>query len=264
MDFGLIIQRSPFIVDDQPRLVLSNYIFELLEVNLGVVRFLIQPHVEDVEAVVESVTAHTEKGVGTKTTLYVGQEEEEDVEEEKEQLKKVGRRRGKEKPHHPVLISVQKQRIRPSKGKGTMDGWFPQPVTHNTRRVCTKSPETKLPMNPMCSTREWERERYGVTTPTIVSGQRVILLGQHLLLLGRLRKWLPQAHGGFNTDPMDLVVTTRDRLVVHHCCSIISLAQWSARVFWKTLGGCFSQRRHPFPMRTPPLWADPKIHVPAA
>ena len=53
-------------------LVLSNYIFELLEVNPGVARFLILLHPEDVEAVVESVTAHAEKGAGTKTTLYVG------------------------------------------------------------------------------------------------------------------------------------------------------------------------------------------------
>ena len=38
----------------------------------------------------ESVTAHAEKGAGTKTTLYVGQEEEEDVEEEAEEVEAVG------------------------------------------------------------------------------------------------------------------------------------------------------------------------------
>ena len=60
--------------DKRDPLVLSNYIFELLEVNPGVAGFLIQLHHEDVDAVVESVTAHAEKGAGTKTTLYVGQE----------------------------------------------------------------------------------------------------------------------------------------------------------------------------------------------
>ena len=30
------------------------------------------------------------------------------------------------------------------KGKGTSDGWFPQPLTHNTRWVCTEDPENKV------------------------------------------------------------------------------------------------------------------------
>ena len=81
----------------------------------------------------------------------------------------------KEKPHNPLMISVQKVRIRPGKGKGQSDGWFPQPLTHNTRRVCTDDPENKLPMHSLCPTREWEREWYGVTTPNIVPGQGVIL-----------------------------------------------------------------------------------------
>ena len=42
---------------------------------------------------VESVTAPAEKGAGTKTTLYVGQEEEEDVEEDvEEEVVEVGER----------------------------------------------------------------------------------------------------------------------------------------------------------------------------
>ena len=52
-------------------MVRSNYIFELLEANPRVAGFLIHLHLEDVEAVVESVTAHAEKGAGTKTTMYV-------------------------------------------------------------------------------------------------------------------------------------------------------------------------------------------------
>ena len=125
VDFGLLVHKSPFMADQRDPLVLSNYIFELLEVNPGVAGLLIQLHPEDVDAVLESVTAHAEKGAGTKTILYVGQEEVEEVEE-------VGARRGKEKPHSPLMISVQKGRIRPGKGKGKSDGWFPQPLTHNT------------------------------------------------------------------------------------------------------------------------------------
>ena len=177
VDFGLLVHKSPFMADDRDPLVLSNYIFELLEVNPGVAGFLIQLHPDDVDAVVESVTAHAEKGAGTKTTLYVGQEEEEveEVEEEEEDAGGVGAGGRKEKPHNPLMISVQKVRIRPGKGKGQSDGWFPQPLTHNTRRVCTDDPENKLPMHSLCPTREWEREWYGVTTPNIVSGQGVIL-----------------------------------------------------------------------------------------
>ena len=134
VDFGLLVHKSPFMADKRDPLVLSNYIFELLEVNPRVAGFLIQLHPEDVDAVLESVTAHAEKGAGTKTTLYVGQEEAEEVEEEVEEvvLEEVGAGRGKEKPHNPLMISVQKVRIRPGKGKGKSDGWFPQPLTHNT------------------------------------------------------------------------------------------------------------------------------------
>ena len=106
VDFGLIVHKSPFMADEKDPLVLSNYIFELLEVNPGVAGFLIHLHLEDVEAVVESVTAHAEKGAGTKTTLYVGREEVEEVEEEGEEVEEVGGGRGKDKPHHPLMISV--------------------------------------------------------------------------------------------------------------------------------------------------------------
>ena len=89
----------------------------------------------------------------------------------------VGARGRKEKPHNPLMISVQKVRIRPGKGKGKSDGWFPQPLTHNTRRVCTDDPENKLPMHSLCPTREWEREWYGVTTPNIISGHSFSISG---------------------------------------------------------------------------------------
>ena len=55
---------------------------------------------------VESVTTHAEKGAGTNTTLYVGQEEEEDVEEEAEEVEEVAGGMGKNKPRHPLMISV--------------------------------------------------------------------------------------------------------------------------------------------------------------
>ena len=136
VDFGLLVHKSPFMADDRDPLVLSNYIFELLEVNPGVAGFLIQLHPDDVDAVVESVTAHAEKGAGTKTTLYVGQEEEEveEVEEEEEDAGGVGAGGRKEKPHNPLMISVQKVRIRQGKGKGQSDGWFPQPLTRKRFR----------------------------------------------------------------------------------------------------------------------------------
>ena len=106
VDFGLIVHKSPFMADKKDPLVLSNFIFELLEINPGVAGFLIQLHPEDVDAVLESVTAHAEKGAGTKTTLYVGQEEAEEVEEEVEEVEEAGAGRGKEKPHNRLMISV--------------------------------------------------------------------------------------------------------------------------------------------------------------
>ena len=66
------MHKPRFMADEKDPLVLSNYIFELLEVNPGAAGFLIQLHSEDVDAMVESVTAHAEKGAGTKTTLHVG------------------------------------------------------------------------------------------------------------------------------------------------------------------------------------------------
>ena len=52
VDFGLIIPKSPFMADEKDPPVLSNYIFELLEVNVGATGFLIQLHSDDVSAVV--------------------------------------------------------------------------------------------------------------------------------------------------------------------------------------------------------------------
>ena len=56
----------------------------------------------------------------------MGQEEEEEVEEGVKEVEEVAGGRGKDKPHHPLMTSVQKVRIRPGKGKGKSDGWFPQ------------------------------------------------------------------------------------------------------------------------------------------
>ena len=173
---------------------------------------------EDVEALLQSVAAHAQKGAGTKTTIYVGQEDEEDVEEEAEEAEEVGGGREKDKPHHPLTISVQKVRIPPSKGKGKSDGWFPQPLTHNTR-ACIEDPETKLPTHSLCPTREWEREWYGVTTPNIVSGQGVILFPFWATppLIGEAQEVVEvEPIGAFNRAPMDLVVSNGDRLVVNH------------------------------------------------
>ena len=170
----------------------------------------------------ESITTHAEKGAGTKTTLYVGQEEAAEEEEEVEEVGEVGAGRGKEKPHNPLaelMISVQKVRIRPGKGKGKSDGWFPQPLTHNTRWVCTDDPEHKLPMHSLCPIREWEREWYGVTTPNILSGQAVILFpfGATPPLIGEAQEVVAaEPLGAFKRDPNDLVLTVGGRLVVNH------------------------------------------------
>ena len=171
VDFGLFVHKSPFMADKRDPLVLSNYIFELLEVNPGVAGFLIQLHPEDVDAVLESVTAHAEKVAGTKTTLCVGQEEEEEEEEKVEEVEEVGAGRGKEKPHNPLMISVQKVRIRPGKGKGKSDIWFPQPLTHNTRRVCTDDPETSSPCTPFAPQGSGSVSGMGSPLPTLFRGK---------------------------------------------------------------------------------------------
>ena len=109
--------------------------------------------------------------------------------------------------------------MRPGKGKGKSDGWFPQPLTHNTRRVCTDDPENKLPMHSLCPTREWEREWYGVTTPNIISGQGVILFpfGATPPLIGEAEEVVAaEPLGAFNRDPNDLVLTVGGKLVVNH------------------------------------------------
>ena len=161
------------------------------------------------------MTAHAEKGAATRTTLYVGQEEEKDVEEEAEEVEEVGGGRGKDKPHHPLMISVQKVRIKPGKGKGKTDGLFP----HNTRRFCSEDPESKLPLHHLCPTREWEREWYGVTTPNIISSQGGILFpfGATPPLIGEAEEVVEaEPIRAFNEDPMDLVGATGDKLVVNH------------------------------------------------
>ena len=168
---------------------------------------------------VEFVTAHADKSAGTKMTLYVGQEEEEEVEEEVEEVVEVAAWRGKDKPHNPLMISVQNVRIRPGKGKGKSDGSFPQALTHNTRWVCTEDPETQLPMHSLCPTREWEREWYGVTTRNIISGQGVIIFpfGATPPLIGEAEEVVPPSPlGALNRDPNDLVLSVGGRLVVNH------------------------------------------------
>ena len=133
------------------------------------------------------------------------------MEEEGEEVEEWGGRKGKDKPHHPLMISVQKVRIRPGKGEGKTDGWFHQPLTYNTRRVSTEDPETNLPMHSLCPISEWEREWYGVTTPNIVSRQGVLLFsfGATPPLIGEAEKVVQaEPMGFFNRNPMDLVVTT--------------------------------------------------------
>ena len=219
VDFGLIIHCSPFMAYDKDPLFLSNHIFQLLEVNSGVARFLIQLHPENVQAVVESVTAHGENMPGRRRPSMWVRRKRRTCRRTRRRWRKAGGARGQDKLHHPLVISVQKVRMKPGKGKGKTDGWFPQPLTHNTRRVCTEDPATNHPMHSLCPTRKWDREWYGVTTPNIVSAQWVILF-----LFGATPPPIREAEEvvvaepirAFNRDPMDLVVTTADRLVVNH------------------------------------------------
>ena len=254
VDFGLLVHKSPFMADQRDPLVLSNYIFELLQVNPGVAGFLIQLHPKDVDAVLESVSAHAEKGAGTKTTLYVGQEEVEEVEE-------VGAGRGKEKPHSPLMISVQKGRIRPGKGKGKSDRWFPQPLTHNTCRVCTDDPKNKLPMYSLCPTRDWEREWYGVTTPNIISGQGVILFpfGATPPLIGEAEEVVAaEPLVAFNRDPNDLVLTVGGRLVVNHLLEHDILSDVQLQTLLDDLDRVPLSEKAPISNEKPPIVGRPK------
>ena len=183
------------------------------------------------------------------------------MEEEGEEVEEAGGGRGKDKPHHPLIISVEKVRIRPGKGKGKMDGWFPQPLTHNTRRVCTEDPETKLPMHSFCPTREWEREWYGVTTPNIVSGLGVILFpfGATPPLIGEAEEVVDaEPMGAFNRDPVDLLVTTGDRLVVTHLLehNFLSLVQLESLL--EGLGRVPLSQKAPIFNENPPIVGRPQ------
>ena len=177
VDFGLIVHKSPFMADEKNPLVLSDYIFMMLEVDPGVAGFLIQLHPEDVDVVMKTVTAHAEKGAATKTTLYGGREEAEEVEQGVDEVEELRAGRGRGKPHNTFMISVQKVRIRPGKGKGMSDGWFPRPLIHNTRRFCTGDPKNKLPMHSPCPTREWERVRVLPALVPTVNAVELSLIG---------------------------------------------------------------------------------------
>ena len=122
-------------------------------------------------------------------------------------------------PHFCVLflLFTEKHYFVVTKGKSA--GCFPQPLTYNTRRVCTEDPETKLPMHSLCLTREWEREWYGVTTPNIFSGQGVITFpfGATPPLIGEAEEVVAaEPLGAFNRDPNDHVLAVGGRLVVNH------------------------------------------------
>ena len=171
VDFGLLVHKSPFMADKRDPLVLSNYIFELLEVNPGVAKFLIQLHPEDVDTVLESVTAHAEKGAGTKTTLYVGQEEEEEEEEEVEEVEEVGAGRGKEKPHNPLMISVHKVRIRPGKGRGSRMVGSPNPSPTTPAGSALTAPKTSSPCTPFAPQGSGSVSGMGSPLPTLFRGR---------------------------------------------------------------------------------------------
>ena len=83
----------------------------------------------------------------------------------------MGAGRGKEKPHNPLMISAEKVRIRPGKGKEKSDSWFPQPLTHNTRRVCTDDPKTSFPCTLFAQQGSGSMSGMGSPLPTLFRGR---------------------------------------------------------------------------------------------
>ena len=119
-----------------------------------------------------SVTAHAEKDAGTKTTLYVGQEEEGDVEEEAREVEKVGGGRGTDRPHHPLMIAVGKEGIRPATGKGKTDGWFPRPLTHNIAGSVLRTPKPSSACTLFAPQGSGSVSGMGSLLPTLFRGRR--------------------------------------------------------------------------------------------
>ena len=152
-------------------LILTNCIFELREVNRGVDGFLIQLHPEDVDTVVDSVTAHADKGTGMKTTLYVGQEEEVVVEEEVEEVEEVGGGRGKDKPHHPLMISVQKVRIDLLRGRGSRIVGPPHPSPTTPAGCAPRTPKPSSPCTPFAPQGSGSVSGMGSPLPTLFRGR---------------------------------------------------------------------------------------------
>ena len=116
------------------------------------------------DAVLESVTAHAEKGAGTKTTVYVGQEEAEEVEE-------VGARRGKEKPHSPLMISVQKGRINRVRGRGSRIDGSPNPSPTTPAGSALTTPKTSSPCTPFAPQGSESVSGMGSPLPTLFRGR---------------------------------------------------------------------------------------------
>ena len=149
----------------------------------------------------------------------------------------------------------------PRKGKEKSDGWFPRPLTHNTRRVRTDDPENKLPTHSLCPTREWEPEWYGVTTPNIISGQGVIIFpfGATPPLIGEAEEVVaPEPLGAFNRDPNDLVLTVGGRLVVHHLMEHIFLSNVQAHSLLDDVDRVPLTEKAPIFNEKPPIVARPQ------
>ena len=133
----------------------------------------------------------------------------------------MGDGRGKDKPHHPLMISVQKVRIGHGKGKRKSDGWSPHPSPTTPAGSALTTPKPSSPCTPFAPQRNGSVSiGMGSALPTLVnSGQGVILFpfGATPPLIGEAEEMVPaKPMGAFNRDPNDLVVTTGDRLVVNH------------------------------------------------
>ena len=80
-----------------------------------------------------------------------------------EEVVEVGASRGKDKPRNPLMISVEKVRIRPGRGKGKSDGWFPQPLTQRT-------PKPSSPCTPFAPQGSGIVSGMGSPLPTLFQG----------------------------------------------------------------------------------------------
>ena len=102
---------------------------------------------------------------------------------------------------------------------------------------------------------------HGVTTPNIVLGQGVILFsfGATSPLIGDAEEVVEaEPIGAFNRDPMDLVVTTGDRLVVNDLLEYVFLSHVQLESLLEDLGRVPLSEKAPIFNENPPIVGRPQ------